>query len=1388
MAALAVGRGTRPHDFVLATNITILAVQHRIPFMMSAPQNKEEGLRSKRRRPRWSASASIDLILLAFSIMSSVAAGQALNLRQKSTFNVRQFQFFDDAIPNDFDDDGNNLFKPPTSASEVLPLTTTAPAPTDINYRASPSQALSILDLPTDSPKPSPSPSHAPSRSPTLSVPTVRPTLGPSDTQRPSPSPSASPTVTATRSPTVAPSPFPVAPPTPLPTQVPTEMPTPFPIAPPPPSPLPTPAPIEVWTPQPTLPITNPPSPGPVATLVPSFVPTVHPTTSPTLTTVAPMITPAPTVATMDPTFEVPSRAPPLQFPTSKPSGGPWLILGVPSSAPSLSTTTTPSLAPIAVPIEQIPMPPFGLTLTFAAPLSLDEFNTLSTELEVAVADYLFRELNGTDFGQGVALTGFNVNVSLPTLSSSAPNANRRLRSLQSSQALPFVVDGRAAFDASDQSTVNTAALANQVDESVTQVLESPESQAQFEDYLKSSETEVLSQTAGATVETQNRDVSGSKGPSIAAIAGGFTLVGIGALGLIGYSFVWCKGRRKRAAQRKRDREGISATPNKNASPPRRAPQSNNSPILPIVMPVMTQATRQDDESSEGSSYEGVDSESEASDLFAKELRLAASLDRRAWDDYQQQRGSVERDSLTKNARDAGAFPSAGVAGVALGIGLYAARSQDEDEGMEIVDAESHSQLIIRPTSDTDDFEPYGDSAARELAASSPYLYGDESPSARLSPSRQDPPAPRGSTKLLEPRHIEPAGHRGSYFRAYETEQGVEWASPTRISTVVEQTESTEDWSTINGIDESRPYGHAAYGERRWSSMDNIGVESVDEALALMGALTAGTAMAPTFRNFDSSGKASPLSFEEDPVQDAAMATRDLENLRASPNSSFTGSAPSSQAVLLSPQTTGRSPNTSAPTAQQSQNRGIGDESTEDKHQSKGSSLLTIDIVKEVEKLSRFVRRYERKREKQKGKEHETLDQNVVAESRSMGYDAFSDSVSAMKAIPATEQNVSGDSLSYLRGTYALTNLDLTPVENEPSETDESSENSFSTHSEVDTPFYVTDGEDEPLLQEKDKGNGVGVPAQFEGVNYGESEDEDESADLSQEISENISEDSRLGITPFNVQQLMAEHNRQMDSFPVLTTEESVSRPEQPKSLHVSRPPVTGNPFSSTILSPIPGTPATPEDNTPRSRFTPSSDLNRKILADLAMSTPAADSNHHIFTDESESPPLKRRKSPGSPVDSNPVLKTLNYQASTPQFGRKSNELSASEKRLGDDHILWKEDNPQLPIAPLKTLSQLRMRDAILDEAESEIISNLGMSEDPASPLASSPLAASPPSDSRSLPSPNGALVSPFKPSPRKSRNKGFSSLLSMFENKPKEAIFPPNENWQYNSGMGKRK
>ena len=144
------------------------------------------------------------------------------------------------------------------------------------------------------------------------------------------------------------------------------------------------------------------------------------------------------------------------------------------------------------------------------------------------------------------------------------------------------------------------------------------------------------------------------------------------------------------------------------------------------------------DSSEDGSSYQGVDSETDSekgSDAFARELKLAASLDKRAWEDYQRKLKSLERQGLVlgdepEMSRSVG--PAMGVSkGSALdGAGTYGAsydldEESDTDEGFEITDA--GSTMIIGPVeTESDDYRsaisgttfPYGDEDERRIGPS----------------------------------------------------------------------------------------------------------------------------------------------------------------------------------------------------------------------------------------------------------------------------------------------------------------------------------------------------------------------------------------------------------------------------------------------------------------------------------------------------------------------------------------------------------------------------------------------------------------------------------------------------------------------------------------------
>lgn len=139
----------------------------------------------------------------------------------------------------------------------------------------------------------------------------------------------------------------------------------------------------------------------------------------------------------------------------------------------------------------------------------------------------------------------------------------------------------------------------------------------------------------------ENTDVKGDDAltrPSTLSIVLGFLLTGLAAMGLVAYAFIFYTKRRKRMRRKQQMKETIQyRLPNSNTSPPQQ-PQ----PATPDLVP----PAAKNDESSDDSSYKGLESgsEGETADAFARELQLAASLDKQAWEDFQRKKTALEDD------------------------------------------------------------------------------------------------------------------------------------------------------------------------------------------------------------------------------------------------------------------------------------------------------------------------------------------------------------------------------------------------------------------------------------------------------------------------------------------------------------------------------------------------------------------------------------------------------------------------------------------------------------------------------------------------------------------------------------------------------------------------
>lgn len=1120
---------------------------------------------------------------------------------------------------------------------------------------------------PSESPGPSPSPSAYPSPWPSRSpAPTLVLTGAPTDTYLPTPSPSAYPSASPTYNPR----------PTPLPTEAPTTS-------------------VPTWFPLP-IPTTSSPTFNPSIPLSP------RPSSQPYLTPDTMSPTEAMTNEPSIPITLFPSRNP-SPNPTLQPVTPPINLIFPMTQPPSLTQqpsrrnlmTMDPTIDPS---IGSVPVTPFDVLLAFEDPLDGADVQSSASELQSVLADYLLQEIAGQDFLPGVEVTGFDLTVK-PTGSStrSVTSRGRYVRNLQAQNVLQvysYNVNGTANLLSQSGENVDEQTLTNKVDSSVNDAL-APENDAALSAYIQSyPDSNIVSTSVAASADTQPPVENSISKPNTIAIVFGFLLVSLALLSLLFYALTCWKGYKKKAAQRKRERQGVHAvypkfagsngqpSPQKNQVQPQAVPGFlASSTIMPIKV----------DSSEDGSSYEEVQSESDSdkgSDTFARELKLAASLDKRAWEDYQRKLKAMEQQGLvlgkqSEKSRNVGVVAGATVGSAVVGAAMYnSSKDQDdeydENEGFEVEDA--GSTLIIGPTDSVgNDYVP--------AISGSTFPYGDE------ESRRIDPPGPRSSSIQPKPRRLDdPSGFRVSQLAMISpiAEEGFEYAS--------------ESFSR--------------------SPLGDYSEDSYDPAVQMMESLAA---------------------------NNSSFSVQAKEGLRPSPTQSV--SASSSQAVQMS-QSSSQNKLRGSPTNRSGIDEvkpmpPADDDNTEGHQPSKDSnslqSLLTIDIVREVQKLASFVKKYEMKREKDKMKEAEREERAArsVGDSRSVSvsYDILSEGpASTGKGV--LPRNVMGA--------------------NDNDSISESSQSDWSSDGDYGPRFRNN-------FQKKLFTSQQAVPSAEDDLDDISSVESDDG----QPASAHGSDDSRLGIHPFNVQQIMAaqpdvEASRRRIAARLAAQPPMKPLPAVPVPKPVSKPPVTGKIFKSTVLSPIPGTPETNDENeeSPAKPRAPLDVISRNVAP---VRTPELRKPIRSSTNQSphDSPETIRkiggRASPGA----SPRATSGNKQPSRKLRRGSENELDESHN-VNSDKSKTSERLPPKRTSPGQKklrLNTLRKHDAILDE-DPDIMSALAPSdedltrENSTRPGAESPL---------------------IKNTPRKSKNSGFNNIISMFESKPKEAIFPPNENWQYN-------
>lgn len=273
------------------------------------------------------------------------------------------------------------------------------------------------------------------------------------------------------------------------------------------------------------------------------------------------------------------------------------------------------------------------------------------------------------------------------------------------------------------------------------------------------------------------------------------------------------------------------------------------------------------------------------------------------------------------------------------------------------------------------------------------------------------------------------------------------------------------------------------------------------------------------------------------------------EAARVSPPTVSISSAGTSNAVRMSPTTS------AAATEVVLSKKAVVEENEDD-----ADSVLTEDIVKEVSRLARFVKKYDRKREKKLLKDRERSEKAALATkdsqshpSTSIGYDAMSDSVSALQKGRVD--------FSPRRERAALSK----PVVE--SDESDSSERSWSTTSNANRAFD-DDEESEPVVDDSEI-------------------DVSDESDLDENVSESASDLSRLGITPYSIQRVVGRPKNANPAKRSIISD--ASAPE------TSRPPAAGRHGKSRGLPPMSSTPGSPDEDSPEKTPTPLKNMKKSM-------------------------------------------------------------------------------------------------------------------------------------------------------------------------------------------------
>jgi hypothetical protein len=323
-------------------------------------------------------------------------------------------------------------------------------------------------------------------------------------------------------------------------------------------------------------------------------------------------------------------------------------------------------------PIPPVLEPPLVSILKESFPVSFNvvldvndlvDLDELARDLDGVMEEYLLEELSKLE-NLSVDLNIRDVSLQVTLLASARARRRQMLRFLQTTtqqqqqqQGIAVAVEGAVRYDTNIRSCLEC------VDQAIGAELESLLAvdnlnrailESELEGVLGVSDSQIIENrdelngvqnpldvriNGSDTTPEGNED--GLERPSTLSITFGFILTGIGVLSLILYVYIFYRKRQKKLRKEKQRLETVQyPVPSSKGST-----NSSNKRPLKTSLKATSVTTPDKDESSDGSSYKGIDSISDEgpADSFANELQEAASLDEQAWDDFQRKKGNLDQ-------------------------------------------------------------------------------------------------------------------------------------------------------------------------------------------------------------------------------------------------------------------------------------------------------------------------------------------------------------------------------------------------------------------------------------------------------------------------------------------------------------------------------------------------------------------------------------------------------------------------------------------------------------------------------------------------------------------------------------------------------------------------